>query len=131
MKTIKQKALFDAAPHDVFEALMDSKKHREFTGAKATLSRKVGGAFSVWNGFAKGKNLQLVKDKKIVQSWRANDWPKGAVSRVVFDISSSKHGTELLFSQNGVPEEFAKDIEQGWIDFYWKPMARMFAKAKN
>lgn len=43
-KTIKQTIFFKAEPHDVYEALMDSKKHSKFTGDKAVISRKEGGS---------------------------------------------------------------------------------------
>ena len=41
-KTIEQSVTFNASPHDVYEALMDSEKHSQFTGAKALISREVG-----------------------------------------------------------------------------------------
>ncbi len=48
MKTAKQTVNFKAAPHDVYEVLMSSAKHSKFTGSKATVSRRVGGKFSIW-----------------------------------------------------------------------------------
>jgi len=75
-RTIKQSVTIKASPHVVYEALMDSKKHAAFTGGKATISRKVGGKFSVFDEYAEGENLELVPDKKIVQSWRASDCRK-------------------------------------------------------
>src|SRR6266498_3601 len=44
-KTIRQSVTFNVVPHEVFEALMDSKKHAKFTGAPAKISRKIGGKF--------------------------------------------------------------------------------------
>jgi uncharacterized protein YndB with AHSA1/START domain len=124
-KTIKQTVEFKASPEDVYEALMDQEKHAEFTGAKAKISRRVGGAFSVWDGYAKGKNLELVPGKKIVQLWRAGDWPEGAVSKVTFKFEKTKKGTKMTFTQTGVPDGFLSDILQGWKDFYWAPMKGM------
>ena len=72
-RTIRQTVAFKATPHEVFEALMDSKKHSEFTGGKAKISRNVSGKFTAYDGYAEGTNLELVKDKKIVQTWRASD----------------------------------------------------------
>lgn len=40
-KTIEQTVTFKAVPHDVYEALMDSEKHSEFTGARANISQEV------------------------------------------------------------------------------------------
>ena len=128
MKTIRQTVEFRASPEDVYDALMDSKKHAAFTGAKATVSRKVGGRFSVWDGYAEGKNIELVEGKKIVQSWRAGDWPEGVVSKVTFTFARTKKGTRMTFTQTGVPDEHAADIRQGWKDFYWGPMKGLLEK---
>jgi uncharacterized protein YndB with AHSA1/START domain len=40
IKTVRQTITFKAPPHDVYEALMDSRKHSKFTGDKASISRK-------------------------------------------------------------------------------------------
>jgi activator of HSP90 ATPase len=125
VKTIKQTTTLKAAPHAVYEVLVDSKKHAQLTGGTAKISRKVGGKFTVYDGYATGKHLELVPDKKIVQTWRADDWPEGVYSKCTFEMTPTKTGTKLTFTQTGVPAEFYKDIKQGWIDFYWKPMKEM------
>ena len=61
-KTIEQAANFNASPHDVYELLMDSEKHTKFTGAKASISREVGGAFTAYDGALSGTILELVAD---------------------------------------------------------------------
>ena len=104
---------------------MDSKKHSEFTGDKASISRKVNGKFTAYGGYAHGINLELIEDKKIVQTWRADDWPKDHYSIVVFDISKAKNGAKLVFTQKDVPLEQFKDISNGWKEYYWKPMKLM------
>ncbi len=127
-KTIKQSVTIKASPHDVYEALMDSKKHAKFTGGKASISREVGGKFTAFDGYSEGVNLELVPDKKIVQSWRAEDWPEGHYSKATFALKEVPGGTELTFTQTGVPEEFMNDIAQGWQDYYWAPMKEMLEK---
>jgi activator of HSP90 ATPase len=127
-KTIKQSAAFKARPHEVYEALMDAKKHAKFTGGKARISREVGGKFTVFDAYATGVNLELTPDKKIVQSWRAEDWPEGVYSKAAFVLKEAAGGTTLTFTQTGVPAEFAAEIAQGWRDYYWKPMKKMLEK---
>ena len=127
-KTIRQSVTFRASPHDVYEALMDSRKHAQFTGGKASISRKVGGKFSAFDGYAEGTNLELVPDEKIVQSWRASDWPEGHYSRASFSLKEVEGGTRLTFTQTGVPEEQSEDVSQGWRDYYWEPMKEMLEK---
>ena len=70
-RPIHQTVTFKASPHDVYEALMDSKKHAAFTGGKASISRLVGGAIMAYDDYIAGKNVELVPDRKIVQDWRA------------------------------------------------------------
>jgi activator of HSP90 ATPase len=127
-RTIRQSVTIKASPHDVYEALMDSKKHSTFTGDKAVISREVGGRFSAFDGYAEGVNLELVPDKKIVQTWRASDWPEGSYSKVTFALQAAAGGTQLTFIQTGIPEEFADDVLQGWQDYYWAPLKEMLEK---
>jgi len=124
-KTIRQIATFKASPHEVYETLMDSRKHSKFTGAPAKVSRKVGGEFSAFGGSLSGKIIELVADKKIVQEWRADDWPAGHFSHASFSLKKVKGGTQLSFYQSNVPAKHYKGIKQGWIDYYWKPMKAM------
>ena len=127
-KTIRQGPVFKASPHEVYETLMDSKKHAKFSGAAARISRKVGGSFSVYDGWATGKNLQLKKDKLIVQKWRGDDWPKGVYSTVKFMLQKSGKNTKMMFTQIGVPANKYKDISEGWKEHYWEPMKEMLER---
>ena len=127
-RTIRQSAKFKTSQHEVYEALMDSRKHSKFAGAKASISRRVGGRFTAYDGYIEGINLELVPDKKIVQSWRGSDWPKGHYSRATFILKEIKEGTQLTFTQTEVPEDQYDSISQGWRDYYWKPMKKMLEK---
>ena len=40
--TIRQTVIFNAPPQDVYEVIMDSKKHESLSGEKADISREVG-----------------------------------------------------------------------------------------
>ena len=110
LKNIRQTTQFRATPHEVYEALMDSRKHGRFTGGKASISRKEGGKFTVYDGYASGVNLKLVPGREITQTWRAADWPAGHFSKVSFKLARTKTGTRLTFTQAGVPAEFYADI---------------------
>src|SRR5512147_602390 len=127
-KTIRQTATFKASPHAVYELLMDSRKHASFTGGEASISRKVGGKFSVSDGEIQGENLELTPDQKIVQSWRYSDWESGVYSRVTFALEPVGDKTKLTFTQSGVPDEHYEDIKQGWKDYYWSPMKERLEK---
>jgi activator of HSP90 ATPase len=127
-KPIHQTVIFKATPHEVYESLMDAEKHAAFTGSKASLSRQIGGEISAYDGYISGKNVELVPDKKIVQTWRAVDWPEGLFSQVTFEIGVIPEGTRLDFSHAGLPEGTEDEFAQGWQDNYWDPMKKFLEK---
>lgn len=126
-KTIEQSVTFNASPHDVYEALMDSDKHSRFTGAKASISREVGGEFSAYAGALSGIILELVPDAKIVQTWRGSDegWIPGYYSTASFSLEAIDEGTRLTLVQTGVPEQSFDQLSQGWQTYYWPKMKQM------
>ncbi len=127
-KTIRQSVTFKATPHQVYEALMDSRKHARFSGDTASISRKVGGKIMAYGDYITGTNMELVQDKKIVQAWHAADWPEGHESRVTFSFKPTEGGTRLTFTHTGVPDDQCESIKQGWIENYWTPMKMMLDK---
>lgn len=126
--TIRQIIFVAAKPDEVYNALMDEKKHAEFTGAKAIIDSKVGGKFTAWDGYISGKNLRLEKGKRIVQEWKTTEWPDYPPSIVEFSFEKKGNGTKLTMVHSKVPAEQAESYKQGWIDFYWKPMKKYFTK---
>lgn len=130
-KSVRQSVTIQTSPKTIYDALMDSRKHSLFTGSKASISRRVGGKFTAYDGYAEGTNLELVPGKRIVQSWRANDWPKGHYSKATFTIRTVKDGTKLTFTQTGIPDRQVASIKQGWIDFYWKPLKELLERHRR
>lgn len=117
---IEQTVFFKATPEEVYDALLDPKKHSKFTGSPATTSSKVGATFSAWDGYITGKNLELVRGKKIVQEWKTTEWPDGyPVSRLEFTLTPKKGGTELEMIHSKVPAEQLADYSSGWKSAYW------------
>lgn len=127
--TIKQNVVIATSPGELYEAFMDAKKHSAFTGSKATCNAKVGGKFTAWDGYISGKNLELVRGKKIVQEWITTDWPSGySPSRLELTFRKVKEGTEISMVHSNVPAQQADDLKQGWNDFYWEPLKEYFKK---
>lgn len=121
MKTrnIKQTILFEATPEEIYELLMDSKKHSEFTESPAVISRKSGEKFTSYGDYIEGQNIEIIQNKKIVQKWRAKDWPKKHFSTVIFELNSLGKGTKLTLSHLNVPADQYEAISQGWREYYW------------
>jgi activator of HSP90 ATPase len=129
-RTIRQTISFHASAHDVFGMLMDEKKHALFTGGSARIDRNVGGTFSTNDGYSTGTNLELVQDAKIVQTWRASDWPEGHYSNLTITLSMVSSITKLSFVQTGVPSDQFEEISKGWYDYYWNPLKALLEKVQ-
>jgi uncharacterized protein YndB with AHSA1/START domain len=129
---IEQIVFFKATPEDVYDALLDPKKHSKFTGSPATTSARKGATFTAWDDYITGKNLELVKGKKIVQEWKTTEWPDGyPVSRLEFTLTPKKNGgTELKMTHSKVPEEQVAKYSSGWKSEYWDPLGEYFAERK-
>ena len=126
--TIRQTVVFSAAPQDVYDMIMDSKKHESLSGEKADVSNNVGGTFTAWGNHLSGFNLVLQPGEKIVQAWRAHDWWPDHYSIVTFELRKLASGTELRFTQIGVPPHRFDGHSRGWIETYWQPMEELFDK---
>ncbi|MBC7383849.1 MAG: SRPBCC domain-containing protein [Bacteroidia bacterium] len=129
-KTIRQIVSFKAEPKQVYELLMDSKKHSGFSESKVKMSRKANGKFETYDGYIHGRNVELVEDKKIVQDWHfaENGWPDDHFSTCIFEFENLGMGTRLTFTQTKIPEHLIENLKRGWNEFYWERMKRYLLK---
>ena len=126
-KTLQQTVTFKASPRQVYDMLMDSKKHQSLSGQPAKISRKVGGKFTAWGSHISGFNLALKPGQKIVQAWRATGWWPDHYSIAIYDIAKTRGGSRLKFTQIGIPPGRYSGHYRGWIETYWTPMKEIFA----
>ncbi|RYD82943.1 MAG: hypothetical protein EOP53_02285 [Sphingobacteriales bacterium] len=122
MKTIEQKFQFNASAVTIYNMLMDSEKHSAFTESECEISAEVDGAFTAYNGYINGKNVELVNGKKIVQPWTCTDFPHDHFSTLTFNLEDNSNGCELHFTQTNVPDNQYDAINEGWFEHYWDKM---------
>ena len=87
-KSIKQTVHFNAQPIEVYNLIMDEKKHGVFIGSEVRMSTEPNGTFSIFDGYCHGYNIELIEGQKIVQAWHfAEDgWPDDHFSICTFDF---------------------------------------------
>jgi activator of HSP90 ATPase len=101
---------------------MNPKKHSMATASPAKITAKEGSKFSAHNGSITGKNLQLIRNKLIVQSWRINDWADSNIdSTLILNFEQKGKDAILTMIHVNVPDKHARHIERGWQDYYWTP----------
>jgi uncharacterized protein YndB with AHSA1/START domain len=125
---IHQEVAIPGAPASVYEILTRSDRFEEMTGGRsASIDADVGGPISLFGGDIKGRNVELVPGKRVVQAWRSQVWPDGVYSIVRFELVPDGKGTKLIFDQAGHPEDAQAMLEGGWPQMYWEPMASMLS----
>ena len=121
-KTIHQNVTLRASPDVLFDTYLSSRKHSAATGAKAVMSRRVGGRFSAHAGHLRGRNLAITAKRLIVQSWRGSNWKKQDLdSTLVLVFSRVPGGGRISMTHVNVPDANAASITRGWDEYYWKP----------
>jgi predicted enzyme related to lactoylglutathione lyase/uncharacterized protein YndB with AHSA1/START domain len=121
---IHQEITFNATPERVYRALMTSSEHAKFTGSPAEISNDEGGTFKAHDGWVSGRNVHLAPNKRIVQAWRAQDWPEGTYSLVRFELRSEGNKTRLVFDHDAIPEGHVDHLTSGWVKMYWEPLRK-------
>ncbi|MCI5057677.1 MAG: SRPBCC domain-containing protein [Flavobacteriales bacterium] len=123
------KTYFEVDPQTLYEAWLDGHKHSIMTGGTAECSAKIGEAFTAWDGYISGHNIELVENSKIVQAWRTSEFSeKDEDSRLMITLTPKGSGTEFLLEHENIPEGQTQ-YKQGWIDHYFEPMKYYFGKA--
>ncbi len=111
---------------------MNQKKHGVITGASAFINLNEGTEYSTYDGYIKGKNLKLIKNQLIVQSWRASDWQKEELDSIFIIHLEQKGDDVILFATHAnLPDRQAEDISKSWIDFYWEPWKKHIAELQK
>lgn len=120
--TIRQSLFFTASPAKLYAAYLDSAEHSDFTGCPTRISPKEGTSFRAMD-YITGKNLSLVKNKQIVQSWRGDDWKASDPDSVfILNFTPEKKGTRVEMIHAGVPDRHKRSLSSGWHEHYWRPL---------
>jgi activator of HSP90 ATPase len=127
-KTISHKVVYKKTkPETIYNLYMNAKKHSMIAGGPVKISAKEGADFSAHGGYITGKNLKLVKDKLIVQTWRAQNWADGEDSTFMIMIEPKGKDVVVHAVHTNVPEVHAESVDKGWHDHYWKPWKQHLA----
>ena len=129
MPTIEQTYEINASPEEVFEALVNADIIQDWSGDEAKMSPEVGAKFSLWGGQMFGTNLEVVKNKKLVQEWCYDQWEKP--SKVTFTLKGKGKKTIVELLHEDVPEKSVNSITDGWNAYYLGAIQEMFDEVKS
>jgi activator of HSP90 ATPase len=126
MSSIIQKYEMDAKPEEVWDALVNSETIEIWSKDEAKMTDDVGAAWMLWGGQMFGKNLEVVKNKKLVQTWCYEEWDKDKPSKVTLTLKPKGRKTIVELLHEDVPEKSLKSITEGWNTYYLGAIKEMF-----
>jgi activator of HSP90 ATPase len=101
------------------------------TGSPASASAKVGAEFNAWDGYIHGRNLELERPGRIVQSWRSVNFADSEPdSRLVVRIELTAGGSRITLVHSDLPAH-GDQYRTGWGEHYFEPMQNYFAASVN
>lgn len=124
--TLTDSVDFQTSAHEIYETLLDPQRAQIWTRGPVKLSKDINSDFEFFNGNVSGKILELIPDKKIVQSWRLKSWPAGHFSEVTIDLNQGSDSTVLNIKQTGVPIGQEELTQTNWSGYYWRAIKGSF-----
>ena len=119
-------AVIPATPDQVYAAWLDSDGHSKMTGSPARASAAVGGGFEAWEGYIRGRNLELEPGRRIVQAWRTSNFEDADPdSRLEVILEPAEGGIRVRLRHTNLPAHGSR-YETGWVSHYFEPMRRHF-----
>ena len=87
----------------------------------------MGGKHSTFDGYAVGQTVELQPGRRIVQTWRAEDFPLGSPdSRVEVTLEETKGGTMVTILHTDIPSGQSSNYRDGWLKYYLEPLKGYF-----
>jgi len=120
---------FNPPPPVLYDSLLDTDRIRGMTASDATMSKDVGGKFSMFSGAVEGENLDLKPfdgEKAIIKwKWRFSTWQPSLFSTVTITLEEKDGATKLALVQTGVPESEVERTQKGWSNLLFDRLKAM------
>lgn len=126
-EAIQQKVQFKGtSTSELFDIYTNPEKHSAIHGgAETKITKEEGDTFSLMNGNLTGRNLKIVPDRMIVQSWKGNIWKEGDLDSILILIfSDTEGGAQIELIHACTPEQFP----DRWEEIYWAQMRKYLSK---
>jgi activator of HSP90 ATPase len=117
MKDFKKYYIIPAEVEDVYTALTNPFTIELWSGYPAIMDENIGTEFSLWEGDIVGKNIEIEKNKKIIQQWYFGDQSEESI--VTIKLFPDKKGTQVELIHKNIPDEDFENIKEGWNEFYF------------
>jgi activator of HSP90 ATPase len=128
-KVVRQSVVLAAPAKALYAMYLSPKAHGSITGGKVVVGARPGSRFSAFGGALRGRTLQTIGGRLIVQSWRSSAFKKSDPDStlIIRFTPKGKAGCVDLVHVN-VPDHDYNGVNKGWKNYYWKPWRKYLAR---
>lgn len=124
MKDFKKYYIIPAPPEDVYLALTNPNTIHLWTGELAEMAEEEGSEFSLWEGSIAGKNIEFIKNRKIIQQWYFGEQQEASIVTII--LHPHKQGTSVELKHTNIPSPDYQDIVEGWDESYFGALREFY-----
>lgn len=128
--TIIQEVHFNASAKSFYDAYMNPRIHSSITSSKVEIDPQIGGKMTAYDNYISGEFLELVKNKLIKQTWKAEEekWTQKDYSILQLEIVDRKDSCVVKMHHSNIPPNLVSSFEDGWKEHYWNLFIDYFNK---
>ncbi len=129
MEKLKISVKLHCEPKPVFTALLNAAQHSKITESECLIQPSEKSKFSILNGTVQGSITELFPYKRMLVSWRHNEYdPSDKDSIVEFLFIYKDEHTLLTITHSQIPDEWSAKIKEIWKKKYFKNLKLTFNK---
>lgn len=128
-KIVKQSVVLPASARELYATYLSAKGHGAITGRKVIIGSRPGSGFRAFGGALRGRMLQTIPGRLIVQSWRSTAFRKSDPdSTLIIRFTPKGKQARVDLVHVNVPDHDYNGVNRGWKTYYWKPWRRHLAR---
>ena len=128
-KIVRQSVVLPASSKELYAMYLSPRGHGAITGGKVQIGSRTGSSFRAFGGALRGRMLQTIPGRLIVQSWRSTAFRKSDPDStlIIRFTPAGKRGRVDLVHVN-VPDHDYNGVNKGWKSYYWKPWRKLLSR---
>ncbi|WPK26922.1 hypothetical protein PUMCH_004290 [Australozyma saopauloensis] len=116
--TLHLEPTFNTTAEQLYITLLDVQRVSAWTRSQAQIEPKEGSEFKLFGGSITGKNLKLVENERITQSWRLEDWKAGHYAQLDIQLKQGAGETTMVVKWSGIPIGEEERVRGNFEDYY-------------
>lgn len=109
---------FNTSADQLYQTFLDPQRVAAWSRGPPQISDKEGSEFALFGGNVTGKIEKLVKNERIVQTWRLKEWKEGHYSTLDLEFKEGTSDTKLIVKWSGIPVG-QEDVARGNFEEYY------------